>query len=220
MSPALISPALLSLNVGEPAPLRAGDREVSSGIRKRPVSGAVRIGPDGCAGDGQADLVNHAGPDKAVCVYASEHLPYWSRRLGHPMAPGAFGENFSVAGLVESEVRIGDLLQVGAARLQVSQPRGPCFKLGMLHGEPELARWVQELGLTGFYLRCLEPGPVTAGDPIIVLARDLAHPTIAEVVRVTYREPDDHATVDRVIACAPLAMNWRQALLRRRAKRA
>ena len=219
MSPALISPALVSLNVGEPAPLRAGDREVSSGIRKQPVPDAIWIGPDGCAGDGQADHVNHAGPDKAVCVYATEHLPYWSRRLGHPMAPGAFGENFSVRGLVESEVRIGDLLQVGAARFEVSQPRGPCFKLGMLHGEPELARWVQELGLTGFYLRCLTPGPVTVDAPVTLLARDPTHPTIAEVVRVTYREPDDEAAVDRVITCAPLAMNWRQWLMRRRAKR-
>jgi MOSC domain-containing protein YiiM len=168
------APALISLNVGLPAPLRTADREVSSGIRKSPVAGPRLIGPDGCAGDGQADLENHAGPDKAVCVYATEHLPYWSERLGHPLAPGAFGENFSVTGLVESEVRIGDVFAVGAARFEITQPRGPCFKLGMLHGEPQLALWVQEAGFTGFYLRCLVPGPVAAAIDRVVACPPLA----------------------------------------------
>jgi MOSC domain-containing protein YiiM len=211
--------AVISCNVGLPAPLRTADREVSSGIRKRPVDGPLLVGPDGCAGDGQADLENHAGPDKAVCVYATEHLPYWSTRLGHPFAPGAFGENFSVAGLVESEVHIGDVLAIGTARFQLTQPRGPCFKLGMLHGAPQLALWVQEAGLTGFYLRCLVAGPVAAGQPITLVERDPAHPTVAEVVRVTYRDTGDDAAIDRVIACPPLADAWRRALVRRRAKR-
>jgi MOSC domain-containing protein YiiM len=210
---------LVQLNIGQPGPLVSADREVVSGIRKGPVAGAVHIGPDGCAGDGQADLVNHAGPDKAVCVYATEHLPYWSGRLGLAFAPGAFGENFSVSGLVETEIRIGDVLQVGAARFQVTQPRGPCFKLGMLHGEPHLALWVQQTGMTGFYLRCLIPGPVAAGDPIALLERHEAHPTVGEVVRVTYRDTDDDAAIDRVIACPPLAEAWRGVLVSRREKR-
>lgn len=213
------APSLISLNVGLPGPLRAGDREVSSGIRKRPIAGRLRIGPDGCEGDGQADLENHAGPDKAVCVYPAEHLPYWSERLGRPLVPGAFGENFSVTGLVESDTHIGDILEIGATRFQVTQPRGPCFKLGMLHGEPQLALWVQEQGLTGFYLRCLVPGTVGIGDPIRLLTRDAAYPTISDVVRVTFREPDDFATVDRVIACPPFADAWRRILVRRRDKR-
>jgi len=192
---------------------------VVSGIRKGAVAGAVHIGPDGCAGDGQADLVNHAGPDKAVCVYATEHLPYWSERLGTPFAPGAFGENFSVRGLVETEIRIGDVLQVGTARFRVTQPRGPCFKLGMLHHEPHLALWVQQTGKTGFYLRCLVPGAVAAGDPIELVERHPDHPTIDEVVRVTYRDTDDEDAIDRIIACLPLAEAWRGALVSRRAKR-
>jgi MOSC domain-containing protein YiiM len=210
---------LVQLNIGLPGPLRTAEREVRSGIRKRSVAGPVRIGPEGCDGDGQADLVNHAGPDKAVCVYATEHLPYWSARLGQKFEPGAFGENFSVAGLVEAEVRIGDILAAGSARFQVTQPRGPCFKLGMLHRQPQLALWVQETGLTGFYLRCLVPGTVQAGDAIQLLSRDRSHPTIGDVVRVTYRDTDDDATIDRIIACAPLAEAWRGILLRRRAKR-
>jgi MOSC domain-containing protein YiiM len=211
---------LVQLNIGRPGLLRGLDRAVQSGIRKTPVAGPVSIGPDGCAGDGQADLVNHAGPDKAVCVYATEHLAYWSERLGIPLTLGAFGENFSVAGLMEAETRIGDILQIDGARFQVSQPRGPCFKLGLLHGEPQLALWVQQSGLTGFYLRCLVPGPVAAGARIELLERQAANPTIADVVRVTYRDPDDDATIDRVIACAPLAEAWRRALIARRAKRA
>jgi MOSC domain-containing protein YiiM len=210
---------LVQLNIGLPAPLRIADRDVPSGIRKQPVDGPVRIGSDGCEGDGQADLVNHAGPDKAVCVYATEHLPYWSERLGSPLLPGAFGENFSVSGLIETEIRIGDILQVGAARFQVTQPRGPCFKLGMLHGEPQLALWVQQTGLTGFYLRCLVPGAVAAGERIELLERRMDHPTVGEVVRVTYRDTGDDAAIDRIIACPPLAEAWRRALISRRAKR-
>ncbi|HLZ67340.1 MAG TPA: MOSC domain-containing protein [Aliidongia sp.] len=212
-------PTLISLNVGLPAPLRSAHREVQSGIRKHPVTGPILVGAGGCAGDGQADLENHAGPDKAVCVYATEHLPYWSERLGRAFSPGAFGENFSVTGLVEHEVRIGDLLAIGTARFQVTQPRGPCFKLGMLHDAPHLALWVQEQGWTGFYLRCLVPGPVQAGDRIELLERNPDHPTITEVVRVTYHDTKDEAAIDRVVACPPLAENWRGALLRRRAKR-
>jgi len=211
---------LIQLNIGQPGPLSSAERTVSSGIRKRPVTGPVTIGPDGCAGDGQADPVNHAGPDKAVCVYATEHLPYWSDRLGTPFHAGAFGENFSVAGLLETETRIGDILQIGAARFQVTQPRGPCFKLGLLHGEQRLARWIQQTGLTGFYLRCLVPGAVAAGDPIQLLERQNDHPTIDEVVRVTYRDTDDDAATDRIIASLPLAEAWRRALVGRREKRA
>jgi MOSC domain-containing protein YiiM len=213
------APFLLSLNVGLPAPLVADGREVLSGIRKRPVDGPVTIGVDGVAGDGQADHENHAGPDKAVCVYASEHLPYWSERLQRPFAPGAFGENFSVGGLVESEVRIGDVLALGDARFQVSQPRGPCFKLGMLHGEPQLALWVQQTGWTGFYLRCLTPGAVAAGATIDLVERNADYPTVGEVVRVTYHDTDDAPAIDKVVACLPLAASWREALLRRRRKR-
>ena len=211
--------SLIQLNIGQPGPLRGADRAVVSGIRKCPIAGPILIGPEGCDGDGQADLVNHAGPDKAVCVYATEHLPYWSQRLGTPLLPGAFGENFSVAGLIETETRIGDILQIGAARFQVTQPRGPCFKLGMLHGEPHLARWIQETGLTGFYLRCLVPGMVAAGERIELLERQMDHPTVGEVVRVTYRDTNDEAAIDRVIACPPLAESWRSALVSRRAKR-
>ena len=214
------APALIQLNIGQPGPLRCADRAVVSGIRKSSVAGPIRIGPEGCDGDGQADLVNHAGPDKAVCVYATEHLPYWSERLGTPFLPGAFGENFSATGLIETETRIGDILQIGAARFQVTQPRGPCFKLGMLHSEPRLARWIQETGLTGFYLRCLVPGMVAAGERFHLLERQADHPTVDEVVRVTYRDTDDDAAIDRVIACPPLAESWRSALVSRRAKRA
>jgi MOSC domain-containing protein YiiM len=210
---------LIQLNIGQPAPLASAEREVPSGIRKHPVAGPIVIGPEGCAGDGQADLVNHAGPDKAVCVYATEHLPYWSDRLNRVLQPGAFGENFSVSGLIETDIHIGDILEVGAARFQVTQPRGPCFKLGMLHGEPQLPLWIQQTGYTGFYLRCLKAGAVAAGAQITRVERRADHPTVDEVARVTFRDPDDTAAIDRVIACPPLADAWRGVLVRRREKR-
>jgi len=210
---------LVQLNIGAVAPLGSAEREVPSGIRKLPVAGPVAIGPEGCAGDAQADHVNHAGPDKAVCCYATEHLGYWSERVGHTFAAGAFGENFSLRGLVETETRIGDVIEVGTASFEVSQPRGPCFKLGLLHDEPQLALWVQQTGRTGFYLRCLKPGLVGAGQPIRLIERHPAYPTIDEVARVTYRDPDDTAAIDRVIACPALAPSWHDWLVRRRDKR-
>jgi MOSC domain-containing protein YiiM len=211
--------SLVSLNVGLPRPLRGPDREVSSSIVKTSVSRPLSIDQDGLEGNSQADLKNHGGPDKAACVYATEHLPYWSERLGTGLVAGAFGENLSVSGLVETEVRIGDVFRIGSARVQVSQPRGPCFKLGLLHRQPQLALWVQDAGLTGFYFRCLEPGTLAPGDAIELIARDPEHPTVTDAVHAVYREVPD-AAIRRVADCALLSDAWRRALQRRLDKRA
>src|ERR671939_657842 len=112
---------IVSLNVGQPQPLAFRGGTIPSGIMKQPVDGPVRLGPTGLAGDAQANLQVHGGPDKAVCVYPTEHLPYWSERLGRRLVPAAFGENFSVAELLEDEACIGDVYRVGTALVQVTQ---------------------------------------------------------------------------------------------------
>ena len=158
------SAQLVSLNTGRPALLPYRGRQVETSFVKVAVPDSLWLGYAGLAGDEQADKQNHGGLDKAVCVYALEHYPYWEEWLGTKLPEAAFGENFSTTGLTESEVCIGDVYRVGNATVQVSQPRQPCYKLAARHGIKELALWTEETGFTGFYLRCPEPGEVRAGD--------------------------------------------------------
>ncbi len=207
-----MSARVVSLNVGLPRSLAHGGGEVRSGIFKSPIRGAVRFGETGLEGDGQADTEHHGGPDKAVCVYAAEHLPYWRERLGLSLEPGAFGENFSTEGLVETEVRIGDVYRVGTAVAQVSQPRIPCFKLAARHGVKELALWVRETGFTGYYLRCLEPGEVRAGDEVLPVEGAERGFTIAEANRVMHGDGQDAASIERLLATPALSAEWNRML--------
>ncbi|WP_051587715.1 MOSC domain-containing protein [Paenibacillus darwinianus] len=154
---------LLAVNTGKPVPVLHGRQEVQTGIFKTTVDGPVRAAVNGLPGDGQADTVNHGGPDKAICVYSRSHWEHWEREWGEPPAFGAFGENFTITGGAEEDIGIGDIIRVGEAVAQVSQPRLPCFKLGLKHGRPELPGQVLESGRTGYYFRVLEEGAVQAG---------------------------------------------------------
>ena len=205
---------LASLNVGKPRPLGYRGKHVPSGFRKSPVLGPVRLGKTNLEGDAQADLKNHGGPEKAVCVYPLEHYPYWEGRLGRALEPGAFGENFSAEGLLEAKVCVGDVFRVGGgsrgALVQVSQPRQPCFKLAARHGVKELALWVQQTGFTGFYFRVLEEGEVAAGDGIVLVDRPAPAATLADANRLMHRDKDDLAAVRRLLAVPELSANWRR----------
>ncbi len=201
-----------SLNVGLLRPLAHGGGQVPSGIFKAPVRGALRLGETGLEGDGQADTEHHGGPDKAVCVYATEHLPYWRERLGLGLEPGAFGENFSTEGLMETEVRIGDVYEVGEAVVQVSQPRSPCFKLARRHGEKELASWVKETGFTGFYLRCLKPGEVRSGDEFVSVEEAEHGLTVSEANRMMHGDGGDVEDIERLLATPELSAEWKKML--------
>ncbi|MGH2369464.1 MAG: MOSC domain-containing protein, partial [Chloroflexota bacterium] len=165
------TPRLLSIQVGQPQTLGAEgarnpmDRRWTSGIFKQPVAGPVRLGWTNLELDAQADLSVHGGPDKAVCVYAADHYAYWRTNLRRADLPyGAFGENFTVAGMDETEVCIGDVFAVGQAQVQVSQPRQPCWKLARRWRVRDLAARVERMGYTGWYFRVLAEGIVAAGD--------------------------------------------------------
>jgi MOSC domain-containing protein YiiM len=156
-----------SVNVGRPRPLAVGDRSVLSGIVKEPVSARVAVGPTNLDGDGQADLTVHGGIDKAVYAYPVEHYAHWRSALGRAdLVPGFFGENLTTEGLLEDDVLVGDVLRVGSALLEVSQPRVPCFKLLARMGDPGFAKPFLTSGRVGFYLRVLEQGELGAGDAI------------------------------------------------------
>jgi MOSC domain-containing protein YiiM len=189
-----------SLNVGQTAPLETEGGTVQSAIVKRPVEGALHLGPRGFAEDDQADKRHHGSPDQAVCVYPREHYATWGARLGRPLPPAAFGENVTAEGWLEADARPGDTLRMGAALVQVSGGRAPCAKLAARNGEPQFTVWVRESGLTGFYLRVLEGGTVAPGDTIELVGRNERGVSILELNRLIYIEPDDVDAIELALA--------------------
>ena len=170
---------ILSINVALVANLfAAGSGQahvVKTGIHKQPVSGVVPVGRMGLKGDEQADLSLHGGLDKAVYAYPAEHYAFWQAQRGAslkrdvadvPLLPGAMGENLTLEGLLETEVWIGDRLHVGSVVLQVSEPRNPCFKFNAKMGLPHASKLMVQSGFSGFYLRVVEVGMLSAGDSI------------------------------------------------------
>jgi MOSC domain-containing protein YiiM len=174
---------LLSVNVGRPRSVDYLGRTVRTGIFKEPALVRVHVGRTNVEGDRQADLRVHGGPDKAVYAYDVSAYEHWRRALRRELAFGQFGENLIVEGMPETEVRIDDVYQVGGALLQVSQPRSPCFKLGMRMGSPAFLETFLESGRTGFYLRVLEEGEIGAGDAITLLRRDPRALNVEDTVR-------------------------------------
>ena len=185
------------MNVALPSTQRYGREEVRTGGAKRPVPSAL-LRSCGFDGDGQADLVNHGGPEKAVCVYPFDHYAHWERVFGHRLEWGAFSENLTVSGAVETEVCIGDVFRVGDAVVQVSQPRTPCSKLAGKNGERLLTKWVGQSGYTGYYLRVLSEGDVSVDD---AFERVENHPdliSIADVNDVIFGRSDDAGMIERL----------------------
>ncbi len=210
---------LAAVNVATPSVLAEVQGEhVWSGIRKLPVAtdAVVWLSTLNLSGDGQADLSVHGGVDKAVYAYPSEHLDFWRRELDEDLGPAAFGENLSTIGVMEDAVNIGDVWSWGAALLQVTQPRWPCFKLALHRDRADIQSRMRASGRTGWYLRVLEVGEVPAAGPIEVASRDsmdvsvrAAHLAMSDV---HLAEPD----VVRAVARHPaLADQWRAPLLAR-----
>jgi MOSC domain-containing protein YiiM len=206
---------LVSVNVGRPGYL--GERRghmVESGIRKKPVSETViAVSLTNLDGDGQADLRNHGGFEKAVYAYPTDHLPAWSIELNAdaPYGPGSFGENLSTAGWLGHDVYIGDVWQWGDAVLQVCQPRYPCFKLGMTLNRPAVVKSMVRTARTGWYLRVLERGEAPVAGPIAVIERGAGAVTVSEVHWA--RLPDAPvALIERVASAPALAAGLRSGL--------
>jgi MOSC domain-containing protein YiiM len=175
---------LVSLQVGRPREVRLRGTRVSTGIYKEPVDGRIMLHRFNLEGDGQADLTVHGGWDKAVYVYPSEHYAYWRQELpGMPLPYGIFGENFTTEGLDEKSVHIGDRFQIGEAIVEVTQPRMPCYKLGMRFGRPDMPKRFHASGRCGFYLAVLREGEVGAGDVLKRIARNDQEVSVIESYR-------------------------------------
>ncbi len=202
---------LLSVQVGIPREVVWKDRIVTTGIFKTPVAGRVMVRTLNLEGDRQADLSVHGGAEKAVYVYPSEHYEAWSRELPEMDLPwGAFGENLTTAGMLESGVNIGDRYRIGAAEVMVTQPRTPCYKLGIRFGHDEIIRRFLESGRSGFYVRVLREGEVGTGDPIERIAADRHGVTVAEVQRLSAVERGNRDLLRRAIQVEALPEGWRQ----------
>jgi len=173
---------VISINVGRPRPVSQHGTIVYTGIFKAPVAGPVRVGPEHLDGDEQADLTVHGGIEKAVYAYPAEHYGFWRDELrGRELPWGMFGENLTVEGILESDVRVGDRLCIGTAEFIVTRPRLPCFKLGIRFGRPDMVKRFWRGGRSGFYLAISAEGFVEAGDAITIHTGDPTAPTIASV---------------------------------------
>ena len=182
----MTTPTLLSVNVACPARWRAAATRSSPASSRSRSSRRVHVARLNLDGDRQADLTVHGGPDKAVYVYDLSGYAHWRRELSRELPYGQFGENLTVEGMPETEVRIGDAYRIGTALLQVSQPRSPCFKLAMKMEMPTFPRMFLAAGRTGFYFRVLEEGEVGAGDAIELVSREAGEITVLEATRQLY----------------------------------
>ena len=217
------SPVLASVQVGLPRQLGQADamdpmdRPWTTGFFKEPVLEPVRLGMTNVAGDGQADLVHHGGRDKAVLAYSADHYGDWRKDLNNPALPfGAFGENFTIQGLTEADVCVGDIWKIGdMATVQVSQPRQPCWKLARRWRIKTLALQVQRNGRTGWYFRVIAEGIVVGGMPLVLLERPHPQWSVARANRVMHMEQDDLRSAAELAAIPPLAASWRTTLVRR-----
>ncbi len=206
---------VVSVNVGLPRSVVWKGRTVGTGIFKEPVAGRVAIRRLNLDGDRQADLTVHGGPEKAVYAYPAEHYSFWQEQFPQMDLPwGMFGENLTIEGLDES-IHIGDHFQVGTAHLMVTQPRMPCYKLGIKFRRDDILKRFLRSGLTGFYFAVLKEGEVAAGDSIRLLHRDEHQVQVADITRL-YR--DDKHNIDllrRALAVEALAESWRDYFLER-----
>ncbi len=201
---------LISVNVGLPREVTWKGKTVTTGIFKEPVSERVMVRSLNLDGDRQADLTVHGGLDKAVYVYPFEHYDYWRSELPDTeLTLGTFGENFTITGLREEEVNIGDRFRIGNVTLMVTQPRLPCYKLGIRFGRPDMVKQFLASRRTGFYFRVLQQGEVGAGDTLEMVSRDDNNITVADITQLYVREEDNPDLRQRAAQFEALPKSWR-----------
>jgi len=202
---------LISLNVALPRLVEFNGEPVATGIFKEPVQGSVMLRKLNLDGDRQADLSVHGGVSKAVYAYPSEHYEFWKKELPETELPyGMFGENFTTEGMLEDAVHVGDRFRIGDAELMVTEPRLPCYKLGIKFGRADIIRKFLQSRRTGFYFAVLTEGEVKAGDAIELLSRDANNIAISDITRLYAFEKDDLETLRRAVKLEALSESWRE----------
>jgi len=215
-------PRLLSVNVGLPRDIEWKGRTVHTGVWKNPVLGRCRARRLNLDGDGQGDLAGHGGEHRAVFVYQIDSYHYWQEQLerpdlGDPKSFGQFGENFTIEGLPDDAVCIGDRYRIGSALFEVTQPRVTCYRVGIRMNEPQMAALLTSSGRPGFYFRVLEEGDVGAGDEIVKVGEAKERMTVAEINALLYFPNHPHELLERALRIEALSKGWHgsfEALLR------
>jgi MOSC domain-containing protein YiiM len=207
---------LVAISVGGPREIHWRGRVIRTSIFKSPVSGRVRVSRLNIEGDEQSDPSVHGGPEKAVYAYPVEHYSSWRIELPDvELSWGAFGENFTTEGLLEDQACIGDRYRVGTAELVVTQPRTPCYKLGIRFGRPDMVKRFRDSRRSGFYLAVVREGEVGAGDVIEHIARDERTLTVAEVVSLYAADAANQALLERASEHPTLPAGWRDYFRKR-----
>jgi ferredoxin-NADP reductase/MOSC domain-containing protein YiiM len=205
---------LLSINVGLPRDILWRGKTVHTGIWKIPVQGRCRVGRLNLEGDGQGDLAGHGGEHRAVFVYQIESYRYWQEKLGRTdFVYGQFGENFTVHGLPDESVYIGDRYRIGSALFEVTQPRVTCYRVGIRMDEPRMAAFLTSSGRPGFYFRVLEEGEVIAGDEIVKVEEGRAQMSVTEINALLYSPRHPRDRLERASQIAALSSGWRSSFV-------
>ena len=210
---------VLSIQVGLPREVAWKRKTVTTGLFKGPIQGRVMVRTLNLDGDRQADLSVHGGLHKAVYAYPAEHYGYWRSQLGGMTLPfGMFGENLTVEGLTEQDVYVGDRFRIGTAELVATQPRLPCYKLGIKFGRDEMVKRFLDSGRTGTYFSVAREGEVGAGDEIVLIGRDphgLALPDVTRLYINRRYSPEDAEAALRATRLQALPESWRSYFLER-----
>lgn len=212
-----------SVNVSQPKQVQYKNKTVATGIFKQPVSGRISVNPFNLDGDQQVDRINHGGEHKAVYGFAAEHYSFWQQKLGLAALPfGKFGENLTIEGLDEANLCIGDRLKVGDCLLEISQPRVPCFKLGMTFKRDDMPRLFVAHAATGIYFRVIQTGSVAAGDKVSVAEPHPAQLSVQRLFRAYFDKslPDNEKTpvLEQALEIDALSAEWREKLDKRLAQ--
>jgi MOSC domain-containing protein YiiM len=204
---------LTAVSVGMPKDVPWGGRTVHTGVYKETVSGPRMVRRLNIEGDGQGDLAGHGGEQRAVLVYQLDSYRHWARELGRDdLTPGSFGENFTVDGLPDDEVCIGDRYRIGGALFEVTQPRVTCYRVGLRMGEPRMAALLVAHHRPGFYLRVVEEGEVEAGQEIVKVAAGPEAMTVEEIDRVLYLPGHTREQVERALRIPALSPGWQASM--------
>ena len=207
---------LTSVNVGLPREVTVGEKTVRTSIWKNPVQGRVHVSTLNLDGDQQSDLTVHGGVDKAVYLYPGEHYSFWRTQLpGVDLPWGAFGENFSTEGILEDQIKVGDRIRIGSVEFTVTQPRMPCFKLGIRFDRRDMVKRFLESKRTGFYLAVLREGEVGGGDTIEFTERQASGVTIADIVNLYTTDAHNQELLRRATDLPALPQSWKDYFRKR-----
>ena len=214
-----VSYQLVSLNIGTKKRMKSGRQEFYSAINKHPISDRTYLSKTGFARDEQADQIHHGGVDKAVCVFNYLAYPTYEVFLGQDLQPGAFGENITVSGCSEQDTYIGDIWKLGEAIVQVTQPREPCFKLGVKYNDKELPLKFKTTGITGYYFRVLEEGYVSAESELVLYSRAANSVSVMEANYIMHQDKENLEAINKLLSVDSLAVSWKSTLTKRMEKR-